>query len=104
VPISVVVGFNPKAVQGPHENQIEFSVGQQGAGTHAVAHAVGEHWCVGLLQPPLWSELFRVGPHIWIYIVTVSVLEESQMVRIKLPMLQAQAFKKNTVPLGITIP
>jgi len=29
VPVHVAVGFNPEAVERPHEDQIEFAVGQQ---------------------------------------------------------------------------
>ena len=67
MPIGIVTGIDAEAAQRAHENQVQFAVGEQGACAHTVAHAVGEHGGVGLLEPAFWSEFLRVGPYFGIW-------------------------------------
>lgn len=108
MPIYRIVRLDAEAVEHAHEDQIKFTVGQQRAGTHAIAHAVSEQGGIWLFEPPLRTKDIRVGPHIWVYATkTRNKSVHSRVGRcaaIDLPILHAHAFRKNTVPLGITVP
>ena len=68
MPVRLVMGLDAEAAQSPHEDQVEFTVGQQRACAHTLAHAVGEKRCIGLLEPALWSEVIWICPDIRVYV------------------------------------
>lgn len=67
VTVNVVVFLNPEVIKHAHEDKIEFSVSQKEARAHPIAQSVREQGRIGILQPTLNSEFFRVSPDFFIY-------------------------------------
>lgn len=66
--------LNLEAVEKSHVQEIELSVGKQGSGAHAIAHAVGEQGGIGLLEPALGSEDLGICPDLLVLEVLARVL------------------------------
>lgn len=64
-----------KSIQHAQEHDIQLAIRQQRAGAHAIAHTVGEHGCVGLLEPALGAEDGGVRPHRGIHVASPGVEE-----------------------------
>lgn len=65
--IDVVMLLDPEAVYQTQGDEVQLPVRQEGASAHAVADAVCEDLRVGLLEPALRAEDFRVRPDFRIY-------------------------------------
>jgi hypothetical protein len=98
------MGLNAETVERPHEDQVQFTICQERTCAHAVSEAVCENWRIGLFEPALWSELLGVGPYIGVYGFVRLVVKGEMCVGSSLPILHAHAFRKKTVPLGMTTP
>lgn len=64
--VDIRVLDNLEAVEHPQEHKVQLAVGQQRAGAHAVAQAVGKQRRIRLLEPSLWPERLGVGPDVGI--------------------------------------
>lgn len=51
-----------EGIEHTDEDDIELAVGEERAGAHAVAEAVGKKWCVGVLEPAFGAEDIGVVP------------------------------------------
>ena len=58
--VNIIMFLDPEGMYQADEDEIQFSIGEDRARAHAIAKTVGEHWCVGLLQPTLGTELVSI--------------------------------------------
>lgn len=98
------IRFDLITAEQTQEEKIELPIRQLHSYTDPASDAECENWCFWLLEPSFGSKDFRIGPgcRIWqsICSATSNTLHEG---RIDLPMLHAQALRKMTDPLGMSL-